>query len=174
MTRKISIGGFKLQFDPADIPTLAKRYGPKQDDKALAAGSRIRRGEHTREHLSEIFEWKTKGRGRSRLLRNSAQEIADALNLAVSATTERAAVAVLVGLQGVLVPVASAILTAIDPERYTVIDFRALQALGSKSTNRSVDFYLTYLGACRRLAEAHHVTLRDLDRALWQWSDEQG
>jgi len=76
-----------------------------------------------REHLSEIFEWKTKGRGRSRLSRNSDQEIADALSLAVTARTERAAVAVLVGLQGVLVPVASAILTAIDPDRYTASTF---------------------------------------------------
>ena len=88
--------------------------------------------------------------------------------------TERAAIAVLLGLQGVHVPVASAILTAIDPERYTVIDFRALEALGSKSKDRSVNFYLVYLHACRQLAEEHQVTLRRLDRALWHWSSEQG
>ncbi len=76
----------------------------------------------------------------------------------------------MLGLQGVAVPVASAILTAIYPERYTVIDFRALEALGSKTTDRSVNFYLAYLTHCRQLAKAHHVTLRALDRALWQWS----
>ena len=173
MTRKTSVGGFELQFDPADIPALARRYGPKRDDKALAAGSRIRGGEYTREHLLEIFEWKTNGRGRSRLLLNCDNEIEDALRLAVRAKTERAAIAVLVGLHGVLVPVASAILTTIYPERYTVIDFRALKALGSKSADRTVNFYLAYLDTCRGLATTHGVALRDLDRALWRWSDEQ-
>jgi hypothetical protein len=71
------------------------------------------------------------------------------------------------------VPVASAVLTAIEPERYTVIDFRALEALGSDSTDRSVNFYLAYLDFCRLLAKAHRIKLRDLDRALWQWSDDQ-
>lgn len=166
-------GEFKLRFEPADIPRLAKSYGAAQDDPALAAGRRIRGGEYTRENLSEIFEWKTDGRGRSRLRRNTDTEIADALSLAVNARTERAAIAVLTGLHGVGVPVASAVLTAIDPKRFTVIDFRALEALGSKSADRSVNFYLDYLDACRQLAKEHRVTLRDFDRALWQWSDEQ-
>ncbi|HUO00623.1 MAG TPA: hypothetical protein VMU69_30880 [Bradyrhizobium sp.] len=50
-------------------------------------------------------------------------------------------------------PIASAILTAIiDPQRYTVIDFRALEALGSKTADRSVNLYLEYLRTCVRLA----------------------
>jgi hypothetical protein len=53
-----------------------------------------------------------------------------------------------------------------------VIDFRVLEALGNKSADRPVNFYLDYLAACRRVAKEHHATLRDLDRALWQWSDE--
>lgn len=95
------------------------------------------------------------------------------MKLALDAETERSAITVLTGLSGVDVPVASAILTAIRPAKYTVIDFRALQALGSTSTDRSVTFYLGYLNSCRRLAVEHHVALRDLDRAMWQWSSEQ-
>jgi hypothetical protein len=98
---KVSSSRFKLQLKPADIPRLAKRYGPEQDDEALAAGQQIRGGELTRKNLSAIFEWKTKGRGRSRLSHNTDDEIADALTLAVNAKTERAAVAVLIGLHGV-------------------------------------------------------------------------
>jgi hypothetical protein len=48
---------------------------------------------------------------------NSGEEIVGTLRLAVNAETEHAAISVLVGLSGVEVPVASAILTAIDPER---------------------------------------------------------
>jgi hypothetical protein len=164
---------FTLQFKPAEITGLAERYGYESDNDALAAGTQIRTGNHGRQNLITIFEWKTKGRGRSRLRKNSDGEIADALNLASLAKTERAAVAVLLGLQGVHVPVASAILTAIYPKRYTVIDFRALEALGCESKDRSVNFYLAYLKACRQLASEHDVTLRKLDRALWQWSSER-
>ena len=161
-----------LRFDPAEIPRLARKYGPQQDKTALAAGTRIRQGERNRGAMAEIFEWKTKGRGRSRLHSNTDDEIADALTLACKARTERAAIAVLCGLHGVDVPVASAILTAIYPDRYTVLDFRALEALGNKNRHKSVNFYLEYLNACRRLATVHSIQLRDLDRALWQWSKD--
>jgi hypothetical protein len=110
----------KLQFDQTLIPKIAARYSYEEDVKPLDAGRRIRSGEYTRENLQTIFEWKTKGRGRSRLGKNSDEDIADALRLAITAKTDRAAVAVLLGLNGVQAPVASALLTAIDPERFTI------------------------------------------------------
>jgi hypothetical protein len=85
------VENYRLQFKPAEIAQLAKRYGPEGDNTALAAGRRIRGGEYTRKNLAEIYEWKTGGRGRGRLIHNSDKEIADALNLAVNAKTERAA-----------------------------------------------------------------------------------
>jgi hypothetical protein len=174
MTRNISESAFALQFDQGKLPVLIERYRSAEDNPALKAGADIRAGStYLRESVEAIFMWKTKGRGISRLRKNSDGEITDALTLATAAKTERAAVSVLCGLQGVDVPVASAILTAIDPERYTVIDFRALEALGNKSNDRTVNFYLAYLDACRQLAQEHQVSLRDLDRALWQWSSEQ-
>lgn len=36
----------------------------------------------------------------------------------------------------------------------------------------TVDFYLAYPQACRGLAQKNSVSLRELDRALWQWSKE--
>jgi hypothetical protein len=164
---------FKLQFGPKDIARYAGQYAYAEDTNALDAGACIRRGEYARSNLETIFEWKTKGRGRSQIARNDNDEIADALRLAVSAKTDRAAMAVLTGLNGVDVPVASAILAMIDPKRYTVIDFRALEALGTDTKDRSIDFYLEYLDYCRSLATKYTVDLRTLDRALWQWSKKQ-
>jgi hypothetical protein len=85
---------FQLQFNAAELPALAKRYGYSNDDNALAAGRRIRAGEFTCKNLLEIFKWKTGGRGKSRLKHNKDEEIVDALRRAVSAETERAAIAV--------------------------------------------------------------------------------
>jgi len=117
-----------------------------------------------------IFEWKTRGRGKSRLESNEDVEIKDALSLACAAQTPRAAIAVLNGLRGIDVSVASAIMTAVYPERFTVIDFRALESLGCVSTNRSIAFYLCYLAYCQRLAHEWDLSLRKLDICLWQWS----
>ncbi|MCS3498265.1 hypothetical protein M2189_002777 [Bradyrhizobium japonicum] len=86
--------------------------------------------------------------------------------------TEWAAIAVLTGLSGVNVPVASAVMTAAMPQRFTVIDFRALWSLGIERRGYySVTFYLGYLEACRGIASDAAVDLRTLDRALWKHSD---
>src|SRR6185437_5860947 len=121
---------FDLQFDRKEIPIYAARYDSAGDNKAMDAGQRIANGDYAKANVEAIFKWKTNGRGISRLLRNSQEDISDALKLAIEAKTDRAAVAVLVGLQGVDVPVASAILTVVNQEKFTVIDFRALAALG--------------------------------------------
>ena len=164
---------FKLRFAPKAIDEIAARYSFQEDTGALEAGEQIREGRCTRGNLERIFEWKTNGRGRSRLAKNSDGEIADALNLAMTAKTDRAAVAVLVGLNGVQVPVASAILTAINPERFTIIDFRALEALSVQQVPITINFYLEYLNECRTLARRNNHSLRTFDRALWQWSKDQ-
>jgi hypothetical protein len=164
---------FRLAFNPVKIQDLASRYDYASDDDPLAAGKKILMGKYTRTNLAVIFEWKTKGRGRSRIQRNSNAEVSDALKLAAEAKTDRAALAVLTGLRGVGVPVASAILTAMHPKRFTVIDFRALEALGVKAPAISIEFYLKYLCECRILAKKHTVDVRTLDRALWQWSKEK-
>jgi hypothetical protein len=164
---------FQLEIEPPKINDLAQRYDSREDEKPLQAGRDIRDGAHSRANLITIFDWKTNGRGRKRLCANTDIEIADALRIAVEAKTERASVAVLCGLNGVAVPVASAILTAIDPNRYTIIDFRALEALGYTGSDRTINFYLGYLSKCRDLAKEYKVSLRDFDRALWQWSKDR-
>ena len=49
-------------------------------------------GEFSRQNLLAIYQWKTNGRGVSRIARNSDEEIS--LHLALSAKTERAAISV--------------------------------------------------------------------------------
>src|ERR1051326_5814737 len=92
---------FVLQFDVSEIPGLAARYVADDqgvDDAALRAGRGISAGDYSRDNLQTIFRWKTAGRGISRLERNTDDEIADALQLAVRAAADRSAVAVLCGL----------------------------------------------------------------------------
>ena len=130
-------------------------------------------GDDTRTNLRTIVEWKLGSFSHLKPWRivekNSDEEIADAVRLAADAKTDRSGIAVLVGLSGVGIPVASAILTAMFPLRYTVIDKRALTSLGHPNNDGAMKFYLEYLAECRRLADLYNVELRTLDRALWQW-----
>ena len=166
---------FVLQFDSSEIAALAARYGYEQDDEAFKAGSNIVGGNYSRENLKIIVHWKSP-RKIAYIDDNTDIEIARALRFAGdSRTSERSAVDVLDRLHGVGVPIASAVLTTMFPEKYTIIDFRALESLGIvKAPSGSVHYYLHYLAKCRELARKHNVSLRTLDRALWQWSKENG
>jgi hypothetical protein len=67
----------------------------------------------------------------------------------------------------------SVVLAACRPATYTIADTRALKAVralglmpGGQSQFRLED-WLPYLDACRDLAERCHLSLRQVDRALW-------
>jgi hypothetical protein len=57
------------------------------------------------------------------------------------------------GLRGVGLSMASAILTTIKPEHFTVIDILALTSLGvTKQPPLTIDYYLDYRAFCQREA----------------------
>ena len=113
------------------------------------------------------------------LIANSEAQIRKILAVAASPeTSTRGAINALTELRGVDLPIASAILACIDPERYTVLDFRALEALGH--ARHDVDFYVEYVAFCKHLADCGVIqpqanlpgptSLHALERALWEWS----
>ena len=159
-------------FPLEDVEKWAKEYPyDNEDRKAFDAGKNILAGDFGRANLAAIVGWKSNRR--IALLRdNTDSEIKDALRLALSAQEPRSAIAVLKGLRGVELPVASAIMTAIHSDQYTVADWHAMHALGQPSADYyRIDFYvLQYLPECRRLAIAAGVSLRTFDKALWTWS----
>lgn len=144
---------------------------PEEDDKAaFDAGRRIREGDRGRPNLETIICWKSSRRIKL-IAQKSDSEIADALSLALCAKEPRSAFGVLMGLHGVGAPMASAILTAMDQDKYTVIDYRALEALGVQDFDTDLNFYIEhYFPECKRLASETQISLRTLDRALWSWS----
>lgn len=106
--------------------------------------------------------------------KNDDTVIQEHIERAVHKSSVRDKVEALTSLSGIGVPVASAILLFINPDRFTVIDERAwnvLQETGylaqELSEDPTVDEYLLYLGACWTLANEYDVSLRTLDRALW-------
>lgn len=142
------------------------------------------RGCLTPAELEQIMAWKYPPiRGKHYAAQNGAAKIKALTRQVFGMSDATAAVRKLCELRGVQVRMASAILTAFDPERYTVLDKRvwtALRKLGlleplglatlDRADNAQLDqpeVYEAYLNACRRLAAAANVPLRTLDRCLW-------
>ena len=108
-------------------------------------------------------------------VQNKPSDVEAAIKAAIEATDAgdvRRALTALMTLKGVGLKMASAFLTAMFPTLYTVCDFRASHALGQKDY-ASLRYYIAYLDYCQRTAAQHGVSMRDFDRANWQWSWEQ-
>jgi hypothetical protein len=165
---------FELQFPIGDVPALAARFPAMDERRFLAVGAAVRaRGHYTRREFIEVCAWKTP-RSRPRVSANPPRAIAAATRRALGSDDEAARMAALLELDGVGVPTASTLLYAAFPADYPILDVRALESLGVKARSvYPVSFWLTYLEACRALARQAGVSLRTLDRALWQHSKER-
>jgi hypothetical protein len=105
---------------------------------------------------------------------NSLQAVTSRTRRALAASDESARITPLLELRGVGVPTASTLLYFVFPGRYPILDVRALESLGVKPRSQyPVSFWLAYLGACRELARRCGVSIRTLDKALWQHSKER-
>ena len=75
-------------------------------------------------------------------------------------------------LNGVGWPSASTILHFFHNDPYPLLDFRALWSIGIESYKYSFSFWEKYVDFCRNVANENEVSMRTLDRALWQYSRE--
>ncbi|HVZ84400.1 MAG TPA: hypothetical protein VG893_12065 [Terracidiphilus sp.] len=176
---------FNLQPAEQELQQLADQCWQQAGEReheleraAFEAGAAIRNGEHTLANLEAVVRWKSE-RVVHYLIANSEAKIRQVLAVAAKADcSTRQAVEALMELRGVDLPIASAILACIHPDRYNVLDFRTLEAIGHERHN--VEFYTEYVAFCRRLAEKGLVKpqadlpgptpLHALERALWEWS----
>jgi hypothetical protein len=161
----------QLQFDPAEIRSLAARFPTGDDSRVAALGAgAARRGYYTRGEFLALCGWKSP-RSRPLVARNSRAAVTRATRRAL-AGTEQERIEALLSLRGVGFPTASVLLHFADPAAYPILDVRALEALGVTRSSYTIPFWLEYLATCRALAAAHGVSLRTLDKALWQYSKD--
>ena len=120
-----------------------------------------------------MCSWKTV-RSRPKVAANTEAAVVDATRRALAAGDEATRIAALLELEGVGVPTASTLLYFVFPDDYPILDVRALESLGVKPRSTyPISFWLEYLEACRRLARDAGVSIRTLDKALWEHSKER-
>ncbi len=120
----------------------------------------------------DVVSWKSRRTG-GLAARNSAADV-EYVTRAALAARESLKAPLLSVLAGVQTPVASALLAVVDPQNFTIIDWRAEESL--RHFGYLSEFppgrvpYGFYLELCRETAKRLAVPLRELDRCLWTFS----
>jgi hypothetical protein len=163
---------------------LRQELSLDEDAGTVALMRRLRHvkqtGEFSRAEFLRMAAWKSP-RATPHYRKNTSARVRATSRAVLGSRSERRRLELLTGLQGVSVPVASAILTLIDPRRYGVLDIRVWQLLfalgcvdrrpaGRGFTGRDWLHYLAQLrGEARRLrapVRAVEYTLFRIHRRL--------
>lgn len=134
-----------------------------------------RRGWFSRHEFLEMCRWKSP-RAVRHYEKNSSATIRKLSRAVLATRSERRRLALLTSLPGVNVPMASAILTLIDPRRYGVIDIRvwqllfAIKSVGRNPHGRAFTFehWQHFLGRLRHHARELDVPVRAIEYTLFE------
>ena len=164
-----------LRFPLSRLADWSGRYPAEADGEVLRAASAARRRGHlTRREFLLLGDWKTP-RSRPRRMRNDEGLVREATGVALAARHEELKIGVLRLLDGVDWPTASVILHLCDRGKYPILDVRALWSAGVDAPGPPYTFegWLAYTLFTRRLAARSGLSMREIDRALWQFSKER-
>jgi hypothetical protein len=159
-------------------PLIRDHVSTEEDPGTAALILRLRparrRGYLTKSEFEAACRWKS-ARASHLFRANSRQRIRTATTAALSTRDERRRLEALLTLDGVSVPMASALLTLLDPQRYGVIDIRVwqlLHAVGAVEGNRAgTGFTFThwsrFLEVIRQLSAQFKMPARAIERTLF-------
>jgi hypothetical protein len=157
---------------------LRRELVTEEDPGTSALMARVRearrRGFISRDEFLAMCRWKSP-RALHHYRRNAAASVREASRRALATRSERRRIEHLIALDGVSVPVASAILTLLDPRRYGVLDIRAWQMLyvmrgvdaNPAGRSFSVGQWLRYLETLRSHARRLRASARAVEYTLF-------
>jgi hypothetical protein len=166
---------FSLRFSPSAIGYWSSRYNYSLEAHVIdhVAPAVRQRGSYTWAEFLDVCRWKT-ARTQKLCATNTDDFVRDVTDVALSTPNERLRIEVLTLLSGVDWPTASVLLHFGHRDPYPILDYRALWSLGVDASSVRYTFHLwiAYTETCREIAVKAGVSLRELDRALWQFSKE--
>ncbi len=161
--------------------TTSDDYRLTEDLKSRFARLRLQRRPLylTCDEFDQILKWKLGrqyGRQRERRKANTEEVIRTVTSAAFAIEHPdeeyelELRMSILCSLRGVGVPVASAVLALVFPEKYAVIDFRGWrQVFGEEKRIFSIPDYKRYLREVRRLADELGWPVQEVDLAIWEY-----
>ena len=171
----------KVKIDREWILKLAKEYdkaNPKEEEIEEQLLKYIHKKNTPLKYLNletliKITDWKS-ARVRSYVQKNKEDYVKAVTKASFQTKNEKLKLETLTLLNGVSFRMASAILMFWFPNKYTVMDWRAwssLKELGflEGELEDTFECYKAYNDVCIKISKENSVTLRELDKALWQW-----
>lgn len=174
-TQTVTLPQLRLRFSQSEIPALAARYSYPGEERIVneIGPAARRRGYYTRTEFIDLCGWKTV-RSRSRVALNAEDAVVETTQLALRVQSEALRIWIPMALSGVQWATASVLLHFGHRDRYPILDYRALAALGvTQSVTYTLPLWSAYVAACRAIDDATGLGMRTIDRAMWQWSKEQ-
>ncbi|MDE3059382.1 MAG: hypothetical protein KGJ06_00035 [Pseudomonadota bacterium] len=154
-------------FKKRDIEQYAASYDYPEPPKFKTKGFL------TYDDLELIGMWKTRRQSRN-YQKNDDDFVRDITRASFNKRSgEKFRIEVLTLLQGVHYPVASALLHVGYDDTYPIIDFRTLWSLWAiepAHIKYTFELWSFYISACRKIAKDANVSVRTVDKALWQYS----
>lgn len=165
---------FRLRVRKDALAAWASRYSypGEAEIEERVAPARIR-GYLLREEFLALCRWKTP-RTQPWCAENREDYVNEVTRIALTTRNEELKIRVLLVLNGVNWPTASVILHFCDPGAYPILDFRALWSVGMQRLP-AYTFSLWWQYTCftREISHQTGLSMRMIDRALWQYSKER-
>ena len=163
----------EIKFDLGCVPCWASVYEYRGQNKVTKLVDPVRkRGYLTKSEFKTVGKWKSP-RSAGSIENNERLFVKEVTRFALSTRCDRAAIESLTNLDGVGEATASVILHFFHKKDYPILDFRALWSVSlidGNKYNYSYALWSEYVKFCREQAADAGVSMRILDRALWQYS----
>ena len=158
-----------------EIDHYASRYkdieGDREVKRCLAPA--IERRYVTKAESIVLVRWKA-ARVVRHAERNTEAQVREITTVAFGASSSLLRLKFLTILHGFSWAMASALLHFIFPKECPVLDVRAMNTVGGPPRNyEKDDVWEEYAALCCKTAEDYGISLRTLDRALWQYDLEK-
>ncbi|WP_446808912.1 hypothetical protein ACH50O_16865 [Methylomonas sp. 2BW1-5-20] len=162
----------QLRFPISEVQQWANKYSyPRLETELMGIAPAIQEaGFLTKNQLQDVCTWKSP-RSAGHVANNDEEFVKEVTGFALKTPNMRAAIETLTIIDGVRWPTASVILHLFHRENYPILDFRALWSVKEEVPKQyDFDFWRKFFEYSRQLANEANVTMRVLDRALWQYS----
>jgi hypothetical protein len=125
-----------------------------------------------KENFIKLCLWKSP-RPKKSYENNSEELIKELTAFSLQTKSEEAGIKALTCLSGVSFPVATTILHFAFPNKYSIMDFRAIWSLGWEQPKQyTFEFWEKYYKEIQKLSKKFNLPVRTIDKALWQYSKD--
>ena len=167
-----------MEINKEVIKEYAKRYDErnKGTDDEIAANEIAEWFKTNRyldkERFMRIALWKSR-RPKRHYEDNDDATIREITEFSFGTKSEAAQIKVLFALNGVSYPLASVILHFAFPDKYPILDFRAIWSLGWEQPKYyTFGFWQKYCVKIQDISKETRESMRTVDKALWEYSKE--